>query len=588
MLTRKPPPPAKTRARAKAPPPPSPIKPEHRMIGRAVAAALRQDGWENTYTGLGVAGTDKTTGMRFVPCRPRSYEELSALFHGDDLAFKVCALQPQTALRQGATFTRKAEPVKVPVKPPTPPIGAGPGVAPKAPKAPVAQLKQDADPLAAVVTPEGADAPGADTGLTGNDPEAVQAQAKALRAALCDLGIFASFQQAATFGRAFGGAALILGLPGAPTSPAPTDASELVFVTVVDSSELRPYTWYEDPLAPHFGRPELYEITPKSAGGQVKQGPKKTIHESRLILFGGALTTRQVRAANSGWDLSVLQKCLTVLEQLNTILQSTTYMVSDVSQSVLKTPDLIGAIGQMGFDAIQERIALLDRTRSVARTLAIDTTEEFSHQERGALSFLADTIDRFFLRFASAADTPVTLLFRQSPAGMDATGASDIRLWYDQVQTFRTEELEPQLRKIVQVVSRGLFPDVDPSTWEVVWPSLWQTTPTEEADYQNKIAQTDKIYYDIGAVMPEEITQTRFGSGKFDAGPIKIDLKARAESLAAEQEAMQGLQQAGALPGGVPDPGLGQSGKALQPPGATAGAPAQGSAPGVQQTGNGE
>lgn len=546
------------RSRTKAAKVPA-LSPEHRAIGKAVAAALRQDGWENSDTGMGVAGRDRTRALTFCQRPSLSYETLSALFHGDDLAFKVCSLKPETAMRQGCTFTRKAKPVKVPVKPPAPasvmgaatpnPTGEGPG------DKPPPEAREDAEPiLGKAASDAGLEDQDAETEAQGDDPEDVQEQAKALRKALADLGVFQAFYQAATFGRAFGGAALILGLPGSPSSPAPDDAAELKFITLVDRSELQPVEWYEDPLAPKFGRAKTYAITPKGAGGQVKRpsGPQRTIHESRLILFGGALTTRQVRQQNGGWDQSVIQRCMDALEWLNTTLQSTSYMVSDVSQSVLQTPDLIGAIGQLGIDAVMERVALLDRTRSVARTLLIDKEETFSHQERGALSFLADVIDRFFLRFASAADTPVTLLFRQSPAGMDATGASDIRLWYDTVQTYRTEDLEPQLRRIVQVVSMGLFPDVDPAEWEVQWPPLWQTTPAEQAEYEGAIATKDKTYIDAGVVMPEEVTQTRFGSGKFDPGPYKIDLKARAESLKSDQEAMAGL--AGA-PGQEPQEG---------------------------------
>ena len=39
---------------------------------------------------------------------------------------------------------------------------------------------------------------------------------------------------------------------------------------------------------------------------------------------------------------------------------------------------------------------------------------------------IADTYDRFMMDVAGAAETPVTKLFGRSPAGMNATGESDM------------------------------------------------------------------------------------------------------------------------------------------------------------------
>lgn len=543
-------------------PKPSPdlLQAKLRAHGPSAVSRFREDAWQNSHTGMG--GTqDKSKSWAFSKARLLSYPELSALYHGDHFAFKGCDLLPRQALRQGAEFKRKVEPPKLPQKPPAPMPAVPPGAR---------ALKEDAEAQVAAETEGQTPAGPASTGSAakigkesakapkakeGEAKEAAE-QAKELRQRLVELGAFSKLRQADSFARAFGGAALILGLPGAPTAPAPEDASEVKFLTVVDSSELRPTEWYEDPLAAKFGEPKVFEIVPKGAGGKVTPQKKgqNLIHESRLILFGGDLTTRQVRQENSGWDQSVLQRAMTALEQVNSGMASAAYMLNDVSQTVLKTPGLIAAIGQLGSTAIQERLQVLDRSRSVMRTMLIDEKEELTNVDRGALTYLADAIDRLFQTLAAAFETPITVLLGKSPAGLNATGESDTRGWYDTIQDHRTQEVEPRLLRLVRVVSKGLFPGLDPSVWEVVWPALWQPTDKEQAELRKLVADTDAIYLNAGVVMAEEVVQTRWGSGRFNPGDYQIDLEARAEAIRMEAEAMAQMSPPGgpteAEPGG--------------------------------------
>lgn len=508
------------------------VDPKLRARGAAaakVAAHLREDGWQNDWTGVGDASRDKALRMHLPPVVPLSYEALSALYHGDDFAYKICTRLPTHALRQGFELHRAVEPTKLPSKKPAPPLGGQP-VAPELgadASQDRASARMDAD-LAPGVNPEAEDA---------------QAQAKELREALQKLGVAKSLAKAAGYGRAFGLGAVILGLEGAPESPAREDASQLRFLTVVDRAELRPVTWYTDPLAPKYGQVELYEIIPHNSGGQTNpKAMNRRIHETRLILFGGADTTRRERAKNESYDYSVLQMCYSVIQDTASAIRSVAHMLGDVSQTILKTPGVIDAVAEVGPEALRERIFAMDRTRSVARTLLLDKEEELSVVERGALTWIADVLDKFFLRLSAAADTPVEIMMGQSPAGLNATGAIALRWWNDTVHTWRTQELEPLLLRLVRVMSRSLFGDsVDHDEWCVTWPSLWQATPEEEAAQREKIANVDKIYVDMNAVMAEEVTRTRWGSGKFDPTPnYLIDLEARQASL--EAEAMAAMQ----------------------------------------------
>lgn len=454
---------------------------------RKVAARLRLDGWENAITGLGTAN-DKTQATRFGPSALLSFVQLSNLFHYDDVCRTICTRKAEHALRQGITFTRKQE--------------------------------------------------------DGEDADIVQEQARDLLKRVTRERVLPNVFQAYSFGQAFGGAAILLGLPGAPMSEAPEGAATLYFQTILDASELRPVRWYDDPLGPKFGEAEQYDVVPKSGGGSVKSIPwqKKRIHESRLVLFGGVLTSREEKQRNQGWDHSVLQCVYEHVRDLGTVLRSSAYMISDISIRILKTPELIDSGGEIDPEALSERLRLLEMTASIARTMLLDKEEELSYAERGALTYLADLIDRFFLRLATAIGWPVSILTGQDPAGLNASGDMAVRGWYDQVKACATHQLEPAILQIVQIFSREMFPALDAESWSIVWPPLWQMTAPEEAAWRKTVCDTDVAYVGAGIVLEEEVAQTRWGSGAFNAGDYKIDLEARAEKMKQEQEAAAQMQ----------------------------------------------
>jgi hypothetical protein len=120
---------------------------------------------------------------------------------------------------------------------------------------------------------------------------------------------------------------------------------------------------------------------------------------------------------------------------------------------------------------------------------------------------------------------------------MNATGASDLRFWYDTVRASQRHELKPRLERIVNLAAKNVE-GVDPGVWEVNFPSLWQMSEKEEAEVKKIVAETDKIYTDSGVVLPEEVTISRWGSGAYSS-EMNLDLEARHAVLEAELDRLE-------------------------------------------------
>ena len=115
---------------------------------------------------------------------------------------------------------------------------------------------------------------------------------------------------------------------------------------------------------------------------------------------------------------------------------------------------------------------------------------------------------------------PISLLFGRQPGGLNSTGQTDIERWYSGVEAHRTQDLQPRLERILRVLFRakdGPTGGVEPESWSIVWPALRQLTEAQEADRRQKIAQTDQIYYSLGAVTSDEIRRSRFGGERYNA-----------------------------------------------------------------------
>jgi uncharacterized protein len=445
------------------------------------APESRADGWQNNVTGLGTS-RDKTTHGQFLARYPLSDQTLSNLYHHDDMAARMVDIVPDEMFREGFIV---------------------------------------------------------DLG----DPDASQAT----NDKLTDLEVRQVFTEAGRWGRLFGGAAILIGADdGRPAEKelVPERARDVDWLYVVDRRYLWPLTYYTDPRSRNYGKPETFMVSP--TGSAVNKSPQ-IVHESRLILFGGAPTAEQERIQNGHWDYSVLQRPYEVLRQFNTGWAAVENLLTDGHQAVFKMAGLADALASGEKDYLEKRAQLIDMGRSVVRAMIVDagtetdTAEDFT---RHSVSFsdIPATLEKYMLRLAAAVQIPVTILMGQSPAGMNATGDSDFRWFYDRIRSGQNNEQAPRIRKLVDIWLRTKdAPRLkEAPTVKVTFPPLWTETPVAEAARKASIAATDALYITNGVYTPEEVALIRSQPGGFDQDVhlSEAGIEAREGALGIELESM--------------------------------------------------
>jgi phage-related protein (TIGR01555 family) len=479
-----------------------------RAAGGAVdrLAHMRMDAWYNGVTGFGTS-RDKTTYGRVVGDTYLTDVELANLYHHSDMAARMVDIVPDQVWRKGC------------------------------------EIRTEDAALDEIIAEK-----------------------------MDNLGLERRMADGMRWGRCFGGGAVLVGADDGQDASKPLNperASDIKYLYDFDRRYLWPLTYYTAPGHQKLGQPETYLVTNQNAGAS----SQIVVHESRLILFGGATTGREERLLLNSWDASILQRGHEALRQFDTAWKSVEILLTDANQTVIKMAGFADMIGSPdGMRLLQQRGMLTDMYRSVLRAIVVDAgtkeepAEDFARQAT-TFADIPQTLDKIMLRLAASVPMPVTMLMGQSPAGMNATGESDFRWFYDGLESTQTREVGPRVRGLVKTwlatkAGKDATNGKTPDTITIKWPPLWSETPLNEAQRRKVIAETDAIQINAQVYTPDEVALVRGSQEGWDKDIVLSDeaVKARETALKADLadlESGQGLPSADTTQAPTTTPGQG-------------------------------
>jgi len=323
-----------------------------------------------------------------------------------------------------------------------------------------------------------------------------------------------TLKRAWTWARLYGGGAVFLGVDDGSSGPEEplrrTTLRRVLWATDVDRRELYPMTFDTDPWSPRFGMPVTYRLT--RIGGTASD--TVVVHASRLLRFEGITPTRRRRLQLYGWGESILQRVISELKAFRGAFAASGVLLQEASQGVIKIRGLHEAMASDGDKAFSKRLALMEQARSVARALLLDADgEDYSRVDIGVLSGVADLLDRNANLLSAVSEVPVTVLMGQAPAGLNATGDSDIENWHASIGAEREDVLPSKIAYVAKLLlsaSEGPTRGSIPAGIKVTFPPFKDSSEHEEAKLRATQATTDKIYMDAGVLRPDEVRQSRF------------------------------------------------------------------------------
>jgi len=343
------------------------------------------------------------------------------------------------------------------------------------------------------------DIPAQDATREWREWQAERADITALEEAERGFNLQKKLRQALTRARLHGGSALIMGIgqgeAGDPLDVAAVKKGDLKFVHVVSRHGITVGEVEGDVTSPLYGEPRYYA----TADGQSR------IHPSRVVRLIGA---ERPDDAGQAWGDPVLQVVADAIKAAGTVAGGVASMVQEAKVDVVRVPGLTEGLADPAYEQrLKQRFGLAAEAKSIYDILLLDKEEEW---QRISTSFdgLPDVLQMYLMIASGAADIPATRMLSQSPKGLNATGDSDTRNYYDRIKTEQKTEIGPALARLDEVLIRSAL-GARPAELHSVWSPLWQMDEAQGAEVASKKAATFKVDVDSGLIPGDVLAEAR-------------------------------------------------------------------------------
>lgn len=316
--------------------------------------------------------------------------------------------------------------------------------------------------------------------------------------------------------RLYGGAVLVMGLPGRFDMPAPKTVGRggLKFVIAASRHQVNLGPIERNPLSENYGKPEFYEIN------QVRVHPSRVIPVVRQKKPLGALS-----GSNDFWGDPLLQSLEMQLKNTDAGQQNIAALLGEAKIDTITIPGLTSQLATAEYESLlSKRLSVASMFQSIFNIRLIDgavgATGEGEKWETRQLSFagMPEVQRAFNVALAAVADIPYTRLFGESPGGLQTSGKNEQRDFERMIRSKQNVELRPVLDRLDEY----LVPSALGSTPADVYWSFAPLSTMDEAEaseVDKRVAETIGIYVDKAIISPEvaaEITKNRMiESGRF-------------------------------------------------------------------------
>jgi hypothetical protein len=181
---------------------------------------------------------------------------------------------------------------------------------------------------------------------------------------------------------------------------------------------------------------------------------------------------------------------------------------------------------------------------------------------------------QFAQQLSGASGIPLVRFFGQSPAGLGATGETDMRIYYDNINAQQEARLRNPWELVLKVMWRSCFGEAAPDDLEFEFTPLWQMSATDKANNAKTWTETLLGAHEAG-VTSKATTLRELRDNSGDTGVFSTisddDIKDAEDEPLPDMPPGEGEPDAGG--GGAPIPTLSltpkkaEAGDSIQPRG---------------------
>ncbi len=346
--------------------------------------------------------------------------------------------------------------------------------------------------------------------------------------AMTKLKIWNSLAFLIKMGRLYGGAIGVLQIEGqdlgTPLDYDTIDKDQFQGIVVYDRWQLNPDLTRVIDSGPDIGLPKFYQIvtgaTQSSPSAENTQAGAIHVHHSRCIRYTGIDLPFFQAITEMMWGESILERLWDQLISFDSATMSSANLIERANNRTVGIENLreiiaAGGAAQRGLEAQFEMMREFQTNEGMT---LLDKNDDFKTTSY-SFAGLSDLMLQFGQQLAGASETPLVRLFGQSPAGLSATGESDIRMYYDTINSQQEAKLRAGIGSIIKIIWRSEFGKESPKDLNFEFTPLWQMTEKDKSEIGKANAETIVGVYDSGVIPRkialEELRDSSGNSGLF-------------------------------------------------------------------------
>ncbi len=273
-----------------------------------------------------------------------------------------------------------------------------------------------------------------------------------------------------------------------------------------------------------FGEPEYYQVT--------SQYGYFTVHRSRCLVFrNGRLPEQTTNSIYRYWGIPEYVKIKRALRECITSHEDGVKLLERSVQAIYKMKNLANMLATLdGEDKVLRRLQVIDMARGILNSMAIDADGEDYDFKTLQMAGVKDVLDATCNMLSAVTNIPQTILFGRSPAGMNATGESDMENFYNMVENIQKQNMKKNTRTVIDLIIRQGILDgeiAEAPKYKVKFKALWSLSEAEQAavdqtkaQTQYTKAQTAQIYMDSSVIDPSEVRKSLAAEGDMEIEEI--------------------------------------------------------------------
>jgi phage-related protein (TIGR01555 family) len=328
--------------------------------------------------------------------------------------------------------------------------------------------------------------------------------------AITRLQIMNSVQDVVRWSRLYGGAIGVMMIDGqdleSPLDMKRIQKGQFSGISVFDRWQLWPDLTNVIRNGPDIGLPAYYTIIGAPDIMRAMSGDEKgsfdlsaaaqagglRVHHSRIIRMVGVKLPYYQSITEMMWGMSEVERLYDRLVSFDSATMSSANLINHANLRTVKIKDLreiVSSGSKAAVEGLYSQFDMMRYAQSNEGLTLLDAEDEFAST---AYSFagLSDMMLQFGQQLSGASGIPLVIMFGQSPAGLNSTGESDVRMYYDNINAQQESTLRRPFDKLLKVIYMSEFGKPAPKDMQFSFTPLWQMSATEKATNGKSIAET--------------------------------------------------------------------------------------------------